>query len=103
MIRRPPRSTLFPYTTLFRSLERLGGIPARWHSRSALYRHGDLLHDHAGDVLAAASTAGLGDLSFLSWRSRDHAAVAARQKLADDHPRKRPRPRTAAARDRKST
>src|SRR2546430_15544975 len=25
MIRRPPRSTLFPYTTLFRSLEDLGG------------------------------------------------------------------------------
>src|SRR3712207_8597990 len=25
MIRRPPRSTLFPYTTLFRSLEHLGG------------------------------------------------------------------------------
>src|SRR5256885_6434058 len=25
MIRRPPRSTLFPYTTLFRSHERLGG------------------------------------------------------------------------------
>src|SRR5687768_18281852 len=25
MIRRPPRSTLFPYTTLFRSLDRLGG------------------------------------------------------------------------------
>src|SRR2546430_6965196 len=24
MIRRPPRSTLFPYTTLFRSKERLG-------------------------------------------------------------------------------
>src|SRR3712207_7948655 len=24
MIRRPPRSTLFPYTTLFRSFERLG-------------------------------------------------------------------------------
>src|SRR5205823_12985087 len=26
MIRRPPRSTLFPYTTLFRSLEGLGTI-----------------------------------------------------------------------------
>src|SRR3712207_8616526 len=26
MIRRPPRSTLFPYTTLFRSLERERGI-----------------------------------------------------------------------------
>src|SRR3712207_8374238 len=25
MIRRPPRSTLFPYTTLFRSWRRLGG------------------------------------------------------------------------------
>src|SRR2546430_9917858 len=31
MIRRPPRSTLFPYTTLFRSLRprRIGGQPAR--------------------------------------------------------------------------
>src|SRR3712207_8542783 len=25
MIRRPPRSTLFPYTTLFRSLDAVGG------------------------------------------------------------------------------
>src|SRR2546426_6913543 len=30
MIRRPPRSTLFPYTTLFRSgVARWGSIPAR--------------------------------------------------------------------------
>src|SRR3989449_8235215 len=36
MIRRPPRSTLFPYTTLFRSLKRFGdkkscphGVPMR--------------------------------------------------------------------------
>src|SRR2546422_4890343 len=27
MIRRPPRSTLFPYTTLFRSLQALGTVP----------------------------------------------------------------------------
>src|SRR5258708_18214140 len=27
MIRRPPRSTLFPYTTLFRSLDRKSGEP----------------------------------------------------------------------------
>src|SRR2546430_5604252 len=26
MIRRPPRSTLFPYTTLFRSFQHVGGI-----------------------------------------------------------------------------
>src|SRR2546427_8866438 len=32
MIRRPPRSTLFPYTTLFRSLLGLAdGVSPRWH------------------------------------------------------------------------
>src|SRR3712207_7786410 len=50
MIRRPPRSTLFPYTTLFRSLQRksiadstsdaasppLTGIPVRTPSRAVL-------------------------------------------------------------------
>src|SRR2546429_596863 len=30
MIRRPPRSTLFPYTTLFRSYWVLGSPPAPW-------------------------------------------------------------------------
>src|SRR2546425_9653434 len=31
MIRRPPRSTLFPYTTLFRSLERLKLVGGELH------------------------------------------------------------------------
>src|SRR5256885_3495330 len=31
MIRRPPRSTLFPYTTLFRSVELLSCIPYGGH------------------------------------------------------------------------
>src|SRR5256885_12958043 len=30
MIRRPPRSTLFPYSTLFRSVDGLRRITARW-------------------------------------------------------------------------
>src|SRR5690349_24217711 len=30
MIRRPPRSTLFPYTTLFRSSSTPSGPPAGW-------------------------------------------------------------------------
>src|SRR5258708_22430749 len=34
MIRRPPRSTLFPYTTLFRSLLSKGARPAAWRDRS---------------------------------------------------------------------
>src|SRR2546426_1266019 len=44
MIRRPPRSTLFPYTTLFRSLPRVGasiGADAPQYS----------LHDHERDAL----------------------------------------------------
>src|SRR2546430_12684819 len=39
MIRRPPRSTLFPYTTLFRSLasppSRLTAKPKRWRNRAS--------------------------------------------------------------------
>src|SRR2546422_7122226 len=46
MIRRPPRSTLFPYTTLFRSLRlqdvsaRLAPRPVPDRVRCALPRHG---------------------------------------------------------------
>src|SRR2546427_9271718 len=40
MIRRPPRSTLFPYTTLFRSLECAGrGARPRGHRAPAPRRH----------------------------------------------------------------
>src|SRR5262245_62556128 len=31
MIRRPPRSTLFPYTTLFRSRSFSGAVPRAWN------------------------------------------------------------------------
>src|SRR5258707_3032567 len=45
MIRRPPRSTLFPYTTLFRSLQQL---------RAGLLRPGlsgqRLAHEHRGQA-----------------------------------------------------
>src|SRR2546430_8600636 len=38
MIRRPPRSTLFPYTTLFRSSPRLGPQSTSGESRGACAR-----------------------------------------------------------------
>src|SRR2546427_8490674 len=49
MIRRPPRSTLFPYTTLFRSPHgrRRGGGPRAHHSPPALGRI-DCLPDRNG-------------------------------------------------------
>src|SRR5688572_31339092 len=34
MIRRPPRSTLFPYTTLFRSPRQLGAPPTRVNGKT---------------------------------------------------------------------
>src|SRR5258708_33550346 len=39
MIRRPPRSTLFPYTTLFRSNKLLIDIRVPWQSKLRKYRH----------------------------------------------------------------
>src|SRR2546430_7432663 len=58
MIRRPPRSTLFPYTTLFRSHEHSGGAGhvRRGHARSAprrprrLRQRGDDVDARRGDV-----------------------------------------------------
>src|SRR2546427_9233747 len=50
MIRRPPRSTLFPYTTLFRSFDvehraaAAADAPARETAHQLLARHLD--HDH---------------------------------------------------------
>src|SRR3712207_8738112 len=38
MIRRPPRSTLFPYTTLFRSLRHRAGGAVRARGRAAVAR-----------------------------------------------------------------
>src|SRR2546427_13289345 len=68
MIRRPPRSTLFPYTTLFRScpaalrlalaLQRRGpGAPVQRPERSAVAQLEPLVSDdrlRAGQPLAAA-------------------------------------------------
>src|SRR5256886_8798530 len=56
MIRRPPRSTLFPYTTLFRSLFFADLV---WHREDRDLGHGRVglegrLHLGGGDVLARA-------------------------------------------------
>src|SRR5256885_16709970 len=50
MIRRPPRSTLFPYTTLFRSAEALASA-AKTHRRVILVFGGNWCYDcHALDA-----------------------------------------------------
>src|SRR2546427_7137889 len=51
MIRRPPRSTLFPYTTLFRSRALANWIAARGKNLTTIYT----THGH-GDHFFGAST-----------------------------------------------
>src|SRR2546426_9326605 len=53
MIRRPPRSTLFPYTTLFRS-------PDVWDTFFAQHRVGDVVH---GKVLRTAQLGALVEIA----------------------------------------
>src|SRR5256885_15105309 len=45
MIRRPPRSTLFPYTTLFRSPQDRPGAHSERGRRDAVLRHEDAADD----------------------------------------------------------
>src|SRR2546429_7382411 len=54
MMRRPPRSTLFPYTTLFRSRHKFGGP----RIRRRMEQHGV---DHAEDGGRGADAEGEGD------------------------------------------
>src|SRR5688572_31188095 len=64
MIRQPPRSTLFPYTTLFRSAEQAG--EHRQHADAA--HDGGLPHFQADPVVALVDLAGA---------HREHARHAA--------------------------
>src|SRR3712207_8229173 len=83
MIRRPPRSTLFPYTTLFRSLLRSGGVGVRDQKRLARVLH--VGEPEAAWLLELAYAAGLLDVggphrdewlptrAYDIWREQDLA------------------------------
>src|SRR3712207_8483953 len=85
MIRRPPRSTLFPYTTLFRSqvqvpVERLEAVLVRHHTSRAGDPHRHLHLQVNARVFAAGRWRGLhtvGVRDFLAAvNGIGHAAVA---------------------------
>src|SRR5690349_5145043 len=73
MIRHPPRSTLFPYTTLFRS--RPGGIERRARPADQLAAHDEAeqRHDHGADRLA----------TNVRERRERHLAAAVRGRIAE--------------------
>src|SRR2546425_7874926 len=73
MIRRPPRSTLFPYTTLFRSAE--GGAVARHPApepAAADDPEGLSLQHHPGEVRAVPAAAQ--DVGVGAGRSEEHTS-----------------------------
>src|SRR5258705_1252484 len=57
MIRRPPRSTLFPYTTLFRSAGAYKGVLALL-KRDALDTYSAQVYDHINLIILAIAKAG---------------------------------------------
>src|SRR3712207_7683945 len=80
MIRRPPRSTLFPYTTLFRSRDEDRETLVRW-TRASSVRAG--LATRARIVLAAGDGEGTSAISrrlgvsrptVIQWRSEEHTS-----------------------------
>src|SRR3989449_11784105 len=75
MIRRPPRSTLFPYTTLFRSPpgdRRRGGLEA-CPPETARGRHG-AVHGQVGDAMGRALVLALAFASLTSGASAQGSA-----------------------------
>src|SRR5258707_12577670 len=83
MIRRPPRSTLFPYTTLFRSLENPAGIDRRFTVR--LRQVGAITHEAASQDIFAPGV----DRSHAAPRRKgyDPFALAVEKRFAGDNDR----------------
>src|SRR3712207_1987156 len=74
MIRRPPRSTLFPYTTLFRSvlwaMWQASGLAQRWARASAAGGPSGAVADRDLDAIVALFDAAAGFVDRL--RSEEH-------------------------------
>src|SRR2546425_6663905 len=74
MIRRPPRSTLFPYTTLFRSVYQLGPLviteahPACTRRVGVRFPVGPPRHAHLSSVRSEEHTSELQSLAYLVCR-----------------------------------
>src|SRR2546430_12328329 len=70
MIRRPPRSTLFPYTTLFRSRQLDSGTAQDRGLRTADWRGNRSAHSAKG----SSSTGRAGRACQLNARSEEHTS-----------------------------
>src|SRR2546425_2282336 len=73
MIRRPPRSTLFPYTTLFRSTPVMGGLKFLTVSTGAFHTCG-LAADSTAFCWGLNDHGQLGDSIADTTRSEEHTS-----------------------------
>src|SRR2546422_11586941 len=88
MIRRPPRSTLFPYTTLFRSPSFVLAYVGTALSELAEGRSGEAAETYQrmeklGPQGASAASIGLADLALYEGRAAD--AVGELEKRSEEH------------------
>src|SRR5256885_14727794 len=84
MIRRPPRSTLFPYTTLFRSPREDGGVAVHGSLQCPYYIHKAMkralrLTDEQAQVVQAETGGGFGGKEEYPSIIALHAALLARK------------------------
>src|SRR3712207_8002821 len=78
MIRRPPRSTLFPYTTLFRSCRALGGTPPDGFNY-------ELFLDEAGGKISKSKGNGLTIDQWLRYASPESLSDRKSTRLNSSH------------------
>src|SRR5687768_17859800 len=79
MLRRPPRSTLFPYTTLFRSDGRALGLTAprpegQVRALNRAYAKAGFTPDTVGLMEAHGTGTTVGDRAELETRSEEHTS-----------------------------
>src|SRR2546430_11066922 len=88
MIRRPPRSTLFPYTTLFRSTRsifrraRISEIARRPHATSAAAPHRLRSEEHTSEL---QSQSNLVCRLLLEKKKKEKLYINTKQKCTDKH------------------
>src|SRR5258708_15774643 len=82
MIRRPPRSTLFPYTTLFRSPEDLIKVPgnAQYFAALGAIEFGKTEDDDVGRYLGVAKL-----VHYIDFGRTEEKAVSGGGGLVDSH------------------
>src|SRR5256885_9961079 len=72
MIRRPPRSTLFPYTTLFRSIARMAEVIRSTAGVRLLNHSSDAAHNRS--VFTLVGAAGAVQQAVFALRSEEHTS-----------------------------